>query len=306
MLNNTEDNYKVSPSQLSRYARGSYFDRTSRPVYALVYLLGFIVFYELGTIFISPETLSESLSRTQIRVISFVWIQNILDLAGMSERMIWIAPPFVVIIILAALQITSRASWSVRFRDFIWMTFECILFAVPLIVLSLALNCSAAASPDGASAGFEFTVCSQVQETGPGNELTQPAEVVEPPRPLMVDIVTGIGAGIYEELVFRLILICLLMLLFQNFLEFSRTWSIVFSILISAVLFSAHHHIFFVNGRFGLGEAFSFARFAFRTLAGIYFAALFALRGFAIAAGTHAFYDIIAALLNAFLLVPQD
>jgi len=33
-------------------------------------------------------------------------------------------------------------------------------------------------------------------------------------------------------------------------------------------------------------------------MAGIYFAAIFAIRGFAIAVGTHAFYDIIAALLN--------
>jgi hypothetical protein len=36
-------------------------------------------------------------------------------------------------------------------------------------------------------------------------------------------------------------------------------------------------------------------------LAGIYFAVLFAVRGFGIAAGTHAFYNIIAAVLNAFL-----
>jgi hypothetical protein len=39
--------------------------------------------------------------------------------------------------------------------------------------------------------------------------------------------------------------------------------------------------------------------FGFRTVAGIYFAALFAIRGFGITAGVHAFYDIIATIINA-------
>ena len=36
--------------------------------------------------------------------------------------------------------------------------------------------------------------------------------------------------------------------------------------------------------------------FLFRMLAGIYFALLFRLRGFGIAVGTHAFYDIIVGV----------
>jgi len=40
------------------------------------------------------------------------------------------------------------------------------------------------------------------------------------------------------------------------------------------------------------------SKFLFRMLAGVYFAVLYALRGFGIAAGTHAFYDILAAMLN--------
>jgi membrane protease YdiL (CAAX protease family) len=116
---------------------------------------------------------------------------------------------------------------------------------------------------------------------------------------LLANIVTGIGAGIYEELVFRLILICLLMLLFQDLLRLTHKNSIVLSVLISAALFSAHHHIDLFSGQLNINDPFNPIRFAFRTLAGIYFAVLFAIRGFGITAGTHAFYDIIATIINA-------
>jgi hypothetical protein len=58
----------------------------------------------------------------------------------------------------------------------------------------------------------------------------------------------------------------------------------------SAALFSGAHHI----GPFG--ERFERYVFLFRLLAGIYFALLFRLRGFGIAVGTHAFYDIIVGV----------
>lgn len=89
------------------------------------------------------------------------------------------------------------------------------------------------------------------------------------------------------------------MLFFQDVLGFTRKNSIVLSVLISAALFSAHHHIVFVNGQFGKSAPFAWTKFGFRTIAGIYFAILFAIRGFGITAGTHAFYDIIAAIIDA-------
>ncbi|RKY05987.1 MAG: hypothetical protein DRP65_12375, partial [Planctomycetota bacterium] len=230
--------------------------------------------YEIGTILISPAQLSEALARPQIRVVAFVWVQNLLEYLGFSERLMWLLPPLVVVVILVTLQITSRTRWAVSVKDFLPMTIECVLLAVPLVVLSMVVNRPAAAA------------ALQAPDVASGAEL-------------LVNIVTGIGAGIYEELVFRLILICLLMLLFGDLLGMSRGRSVVFSVVISAALFSAHHHIFFVNGGFGVGEVFTPARFMFRTLAGIYFAILFAIRGFGIAAGTHVFYDIIAAVINA-------
>jgi hypothetical protein len=55
-----------------------------------------------------------------------------------------------------------------------------------------------------------------------------------------------------------------------------------------------------MHGRFDQTAVFSWPPFVFRTIAGVYFAGLFAVRGFGITAGTHAFYDILAAAMNAF------
>jgi len=91
-----------------------------------------------------------------------------------------------------------------------------------------------------------------------------------------------------------------LMIIIQDVLGLAQTNAIVLSVLISAALFSAHHHIVFIHGQLGYSAAFNWPEFIFRTMAGIYFALLFAFRGFGITAGTHAFYDIIATIINAF------
>ncbi len=261
---------------------GSYWDRTSSPIYALTYLLGFIVLYEFGTIFINPEVLNQSVSSLKGRVIAFLWVQDLLRMMGFYGRTLWIATPSVVIIILIAWQIASKKRWTVNIKDFLPMTVECICLSVPLIVLSLVVNISATAPAEQTAA-----------LTG-----LQEAAIQPHTHTIMVDIVTSIGAGIYEELVFRLMLICLLMIVLQDFANLNRSVSIVLSVLISAMAFSLYHHFSFIDGGFGLLEQFSLPPFIFRTLAGVYFAVLFALRGFGITAGTHAFYDIIAALIK--------
>ncbi|MBN1124779.1 MAG: CPBP family intramembrane metalloprotease [Sedimentisphaerales bacterium] len=301
-----KDKDKDSRSQLVTYLKDSYWDRTSRPIYALVYLLGFLIFYELGTILINPEALSRSLTDLQGRVMAFVWVQEILALIGFSGRTLWIATPLVVVVILFAFQITSRMRWSVHFKDFVPMTFECILLAAPLVVLSLVINRTPGTpSPESTTAAMSTIRQVQILEAGdsvPSSiqslQAASPGTQRKQVHPLFVEIVTGIGAGIYEELVFRLILICLLMLLFQDILRMDRSMAILLSVVLSALAFSIHHHVGFIAGQFDTLERFRWQPFIFRTLAGAYFAGLFALRGFGIAAGTHAFYDIIAAVLK--------
>jgi hypothetical protein len=293
---------KYDTKQFFDFRKDSYLERTSRPVYAIIFLLPFIIFYEVGTFSINTDVLSQS----KIRVAAFVWLQDMLESMGFGMRFAWVAPPLAVVVILIALQITSRKQWRFWFRDLLPMSFECAFLAVPLIVLTLFMGSSG--GPEGNYSIFEnnqmqtqaVSLSSCSSATG-GILPSLSADIGEPvySQSLLANIITGIGAGIYEELVFRLILICLLMLLFQDLLRLTHKNAIVLSVLISAALFSAHHHIDLLSGQPNANDPFDMIRFAFRTIAGIYFAVLFAIRGFGITAGTHAFYDIIATIINA-------
>jgi membrane protease YdiL (CAAX protease family) len=209
-------------------------------------------------------------------------------------------------VILRALQITSGKQWRFWFGDILPMAVECVLLAIPLIVLTLFLSGS---SKSQAKMGWDNNGTPEIQMASPTACFSVEAYAASSPaaengnlstnRPLLANIITGIGAGIYEELVFRLILICLLMLLFQDALRLTQANSVVLSVLISAALFSAHHHIDFFSGQPNAIDPFNLTKFLFRTIAGVYFAALFAFRGFGITAGTHAFYNIIAVSITA-------
>ncbi|MHC4551430.1 MAG: CPBP family glutamic-type intramembrane protease [Planctomycetota bacterium] len=269
-------------AQLVPSVPNSYAERTSRPIYALIYLLGFLAVYYFGLIMMQPGMLNQSLAQPAGQVVAFYWVRSSLAFLGFNEQMTWIAAPLVVIVILLALQFTSKTSWKVKWGDFALMAGECILLAIPLIVLSLLLN-RGAAEPNAAMTAAESSVSGR----------------------LTADIVAGIGAGIYEELIFRLVLICLLMLIFQDLFGLQKKTSAFWAVILSAVAFSLHHHLFFANGQLHHGDTFTFGKFMFRALAGVYFAILYAVRGFGVTAGTHAFYYILAALLRTAVFMVQ-
>ena len=295
--------HRYSTSQLFNFTKDSYLERTSRPIYAIVFLLPFIIFYEFGTILINTDVLNQS----QVRVVAFVWLQNLLEYVGFSSRVAWVAPPLVVVVILIALQLVSGKQWRFYLGDVWPMVVECALLAVPLIVFSLFLS-SPAKSQGGVDQSTNSAIrvqstsllnCSLAAGTSLPLSVAAATDNGQNSQTLLANMVTGIGAGIYEELIFRLILMCLLMMLFQDIIRLDHKNSVILSVLISAALFSAHHHIVFVNGQFATTTPFTWPEFGFRTIAGVYFAVLFAIRGFGITAGTHAFYDIIATIINA-------
>ena len=289
--------------QLLNFARDSYLERTSRPVYAILFLLPFIIFYEIGTILINTDVLT----RYQVRVVAFVWVQDVLLHLGTGSRFAWVAPPLVVVVILIGLQVASKKKWYFCLSDYLPMVLECVLLAVPLIVLSLLSN-SPSVRPDNlprseiAQPPAHVSAVAQTRIVLPQEivaTLEQPNGIRAKMHSVMGNIVTAVGAGIYEELVFRLILICVLMVLFQDVIGLSHQNAITLSVLISAALFSAHHDVIWIDGRLARSVPFNWTAFGFRTIAGIYFALLFAIRGFGITAGTHASYDIMATVLLA-------
>ncbi|MFO0748674.1 MAG: CPBP family glutamic-type intramembrane protease [Myxococcota bacterium] len=110
--------------------------------------------------------------------------------------------------------------------------------------------------------------------------------------PLMVSgqlvdrVVLSTGAGLHEELVFRLLMIPLVALGLERALGIGRPTALAGAALVSSFAFAAAHHL--------AGEPFDGFVFAFRTVAGLVFAGLFLWRGFAVAAWAHAAYDFHA------------
>ena len=113
---------------------------------------------------------------------------------------------------------------------------------------------------------------------------------------LKVELLLSVGAGIYEEMVFRLLAFAVLGLVFVDLLKLNRFWSALLMVSISAVVFAEYHY-------WRGAEVFQWRTFVFRTAAGIYFAAVFYIRGFGITSGSHAAYDAIVCL-HAFALTP--
>ena len=99
-----------------------------------------------------------------------------------------------------------------------------------------------------------------------------------------------LGAGIYEEAMFRLGLFTVLYWLFR-FSDFSRPLSTNLAAIASALIFAGAHHM-----EAG-AEPFHAAVFLYRTMAGFYFAWIYQLRGLGIAVGAHAGYNTLIGLL---------
>jgi len=112
-------------------------------------------------------------------------------------------------------------------------------------------------------------------------------------EPAMQQLLCFVGAGIYEETLFRLLLFSGLRWVLRR-VDIPWPGAGILAAIVSALLFSAAHNI----GPFG--EDFQPFVFAFRTAAGLYFVALFQLRGFGIAVGAHAGYDVLVGLLADF------
>ena len=107
-----------------------------------------------------------------------------------------------------------------------------------------------------------------------------------PSAPLLL----ALGAGVYEELLFRLVLIGGGALLLRKVFLWGKVWSLAVMLLVSSVLFALMHHIG------PLGEPLESYTFLFRTICGLLLGAIFLGRGLGVAVWTHAIYNALVML----------
>jgi membrane protease YdiL (CAAX protease family) len=100
-------------------------------------------------------------------------------------------------------------------------------------------------------------------------------------------LLLAVGAGIYEEFLFRMVLISVLMLLLVDVMGLKRDVMTVLAVLAAAVLFGLCHFTLA-----GGGADFVWSKFIFLSTAGMLWGSLFIFRGFAVAVGSHVVWDI--------------
>lgn len=103
---------------------------------------------------------------------------------------------------------------------------------------------------------------------------------------IFLKLALSLGAGVYEELLFRVIFFGGLVFILSKVFKLQRFLVFFLALMISSILFSWTHF-------FGVTERFSLYPFIFRFFGGVFFCVIYKLRGFAIVAYTHAIYDIL-------------
>ncbi|PYP33504.1 MAG: hypothetical protein DMD49_03100 [Gemmatimonadetes bacterium] len=104
-------------------------------------------------------------------------------------------------------------------------------------------------------------------------------------------IMLSLGAGIYEELLFRVVLVTALAWLAEGVFGWRPTIAGLWAVLVGATVFSAVHYV----GPYG--DRLTVYSFVFRMIAGVFFSALYVMRGFGITAWTHALYDVLLLMV---------
>lgn len=239
---------------------GPYWRRAQAPLQALIFLAPLILFYEVSIAFIVLSQDPAGASDVKARRMLFDFFEW-LGIHG------YYLPGLLVVVVLLSWHLVRGDPWTVRPGLYALMWIESLVLALPLFVFMLVMA-RLAAGPRLAAAGG-------AADQGPvGFE----------------HIVLGIGAGIYEELLFRLMGLALLHLVLVDWLKLPARVGAAGAIAVTAVAFAFYH--------FTGDNPFTLSRFLFYTVAGIYFATVYLVRGFGIVAWVHALYDVLVFVLQ--------
>ncbi len=230
----------------------SYFKASESAKASLIFLLPWVIFYEFGTWYFTFDPQSN----TEQRIVAFSMLRDSLAALGATAK--WVAPASVISILLGQ-WVFRREKVKVGVGTIGGMFAESAVLAVPLIFLSMAIA--------------RLPMPTLANASGIGS-----------------DIVLSIGAGVYEELIFRLIGFAVLHFVLVDFLSIRTAVALPIMVLVSGVAFSLYHY-------WG-PEDFAVQTFVFRSLAGAYFGIVMCYRGFGITAGCHASYDLLIVALR--------
>jgi membrane protease YdiL (CAAX protease family) len=250
------------PSPRPALESTGYWPLSQQPLQSLFFLLPLVVLYEVGTLLYVRESFGQV-----PHILAHKMLRQFFEAIGVGDGAFYL-PGLIVVVVLLSLHVARKDRWRFEPAIYPWMAVESLVLSLPLFVMMLV--------------GFGTTTAWRLMASAHEGTSWQTL------------MVYSVGAGIYEELLFRLIGIALLHMIFADLLALPQQIGAAAAVIGTAVLFALYH--------FGPGNPFHWGRFTFYSLAGAYFAVVYLLRGFGIVAGTHAMYDVLVVLLQ----VTQD
>lgn len=231
-----------------------YFQSTHSLLYSYLISLPLLLLYEILIFIARPD------SEQVVRISVDVWIKTLFSYVGQDVLSLTLI--FVALLGIFVLYRERHKLSTLKGSYFMTMLIEASVYAFVLaLIISMTVNSLLQiAAPD--------TVASL-------SKLEQ--------------LALSLGAGLYEELFFRVILVSLLLLLLKLFID-KKMLRYGLAMFIAAFLFSLVHYV----GE--LGDPFMLGSFLFRFLFGLALNAIYILRGFGMAAWTHAIYDIMVVV----------
>jgi len=236
-------------------ALDTYFKKTRSHFFGLLSILLLLLVYEGSSAKIYAD------QQVQIRNSAEVMIQRLLWFMGIRNNLfLWAI--YLLVLVWAFWLAKKQQLLDFKFVYFPYSIFESTIYA-------LALGMIAGQLTDRTNSIIMMALQSQTQLADVGAKLT-----------------SALGAGIYEELLFRFILVSFLLLIFEKLLGGKKNIYTVLAIAIAAILFSAFHYL---GGR----ESFGWDSFAYRFWAGAILGVLFVVRGIGVAVYTHTIYNLL-------------
>jgi membrane protease YdiL (CAAX protease family) len=259
----------LSPSATTATSAVEYRRISRRPLVSLVFIAPMLLLYEVGVLALGGHATRNGAD---------VWLRTTIEQLGIGQYFLL---PVLVCGLLLAWHYLRRDPWTVPPRVLVCMAAEALMFALVLLLI----------------ARIQGVVFSKLH-TAFAAEITLATGA---PLGLFSHMIGYLGAGIYEELLFRLMLLPVAIAALIGCGVQPQT-SVIVAVILTSLLFSAaHYRLDLWFGPWHLetayGDVWGWYSFTFRSLAGVYFAVLFQTRGFGIAAGAHAFYDIAVALM---------
>lgn len=236
----------------SRDTRDDYLTRSREPLHILVFLAPLIAAYEIGAaMFLSggDDGVSKDIRAHRLLAETF-------EAFGVGG---FYLPGILIVVVLLVWQVISRRKWKVRGTTLAGMLLESMLWTMPLLVLAQLIASRAEAAV-------------VLAQGGSLDDLSLAARAT-----------IAIGAGLYEELLFRLVLIAMVHLLLADVLGVPERWSDTLAVVAAAVAFAVYHD--------------DPTNFVFYATAGLFFGGVFILRGLGIVVATHAIYDLVVLVL---------